>query len=109
MQRVCFAPFNHNPFKKPNLNSALASRQRTDFVLFDAQTPASVNMACRDGSVSSNTALGPWCRRRIGDEQKFREKFDVFGLALDPDNGFRYPPVSLFFDMCLTFWDRRGV
>ena len=29
--------------------------------------------------------------------------------ALDPDNRFRYPPVSLFFDMCFTFWDGRGV
>ena len=29
--------------------------------------------------------------------------------ALDPDNRFRFPPVSLFFDMCLWFWLGRGV
>ena len=29
--------------------------------------------------------------------------------ALNPDNRFRFPPVSLFFDMCLTFWLGRGV
>ena len=29
--------------------------------------------------------------------------------ALDPDNRFRFPPVSLFSGTCLTFWDRRGV
>ena len=30
-------------------------------------------------------------------------------IAPDPDNRLRYPPVSLFFDMCLTFGQGRGV
>ena len=29
--------------------------------------------------------------------------------ALDPKGRLRYPLVSLFFDMCLTFWLGRGV
>ena len=30
-------------------------------------------------------------------------------IALDPDNRFRFPPVSLFFDICSTFIFGRGV
>ena len=30
-------------------------------------------------------------------------------IALVFENRLRYPPVSLFFDMCLTFWLGRGV
>ena len=41
--------------------------------------------------------------------RKSGKKFTFSLIPLDPDNRLRYPPVSLFFDMCLTFWLGRGV
>ena len=68
-------------------------------------------MACRGGFASrpSNTSLGPGRRSGQGGEQEIRENFTFCLIALDLENRLRYPPVSLFFDMCLTFWNGRGV
>ena len=47
-----------------------------------------------------HVSLGPGRRSGSDDEQKIREKFAFCLIALDPDNRLRYPPVSLFFDLC---------
>ena len=49
----------------------------------------------------SNVPLGPGRRSMIDDEQEIRENVKFSLVALDPDNRLRYPPVSLFFVMCL--------
>ena len=41
--------------------------------------------------------------------RKSEKKLTFWVTALNSKDRLRYPPVSLFFDMCLTFWGRRGV
>ena len=41
--------------------------------------------------------------------RKSGKKISFCLIALDPDNRLRYPPVSLFFDMCWWLWLARGV
>jgi len=41
--------------------------------------------------------------------RKSGKNFTFCLIALDPGNRLRYPPVSLFFDMCWCFWLARGV
>ena len=61
-------------------------------------------MACRDGVIFTVQAILFFSRGVEADPVTNRKsgKNVTFSLiALDPDNRLRYPPVSLFFVMCL--------
>ena len=57
----------------------------------------------------SNILLGPGRRSGQHDEQEIRENSTFTLVALDPEDRLRYPPVSLFFMMCLWSQTARGV
>ena len=87
-------------------NSALPGAARCALA-----SPLWQHVACRDGYVfrQSNTILSRGVEAVKMANRQPGKNFTFCLIALDPDNRLRYPPVSLFFDMCWWLWLARGV
>ena len=95
----------NRPLRRATLtNSALPGAARCALA-----SPLWQYVACRDGSVSSNTILSRGVEAVKMTNRKSGKNFTFCLIALDPQDRLRYPLVSLFFDMCWWLWLARGV